>query len=207
MKKKNIIDRLFPVKYDFYEMLDNQARITASGIDALYNWLGNGSETESKALIQYAKDADEIRINMERKLIEAFTTPFDRVDIYSISVGMDKIIEYAKSTLLSMQEYDVKSNDIISKMVGKLKEGADLFSGSIKELKNNPSASGQNIAKMRDTHVMIEQFYRDGMAVVFKSNDPMYAIKQREVYHHVKDASENLEDAVDILHRIVVRLT
>ena len=35
----------------------------------------------------------------------------------------------------------------------------------------------------------------------------MYALKQREVYHHIKDASTNLDDAVDLLHRIIVRLT
>ena len=74
-------------------------------------------------------------------------------------------------------------------------------------MKSNPLKTDQNIAKMRDTHVVIEQLYRDGMSIVFKSNDPMYAIKQREVYHHIKDASVNLNYAVDILHRIVVRLT
>ena len=207
MENKNIIDRLFPVKYDFYEMLDSQANTNALGVNALYSWLSSGSAAESEALIKYVKDADKTRMDMEKKLIEAFMTPFDREDIYSISIGMDKIIEYAKSTLLSMQEFDVKPNDIIIRMVGKLKEGADIFSESIKGLKGNPSKAGENISKMRDTHVEIEQLYRDGMTIVFKSNDPMYAIKQREVYHHIKDASEDLENAVDILHRIVVRLT
>ena len=199
MENKNIIDRLFPVKYDFYEMLDNQANTNALGVNALYSWLGSGSASEREALIKYVGDADKIRMNMEKKLIEAFMTPFDREDIYSISIGMDKII--------SMQEFEVKPNDIIIHMVEKLKEGADIFSESIKGLKGNPSKAGENISKLRDTHVAIEQLYRDGMAIVFKSNDPMFAIKQREVYHHIKDASFGLEDAVDILHRIVVRLS
>jgi uncharacterized protein Yka (UPF0111/DUF47 family) len=207
MDKRNILDRLFPVKYDFYEMLDRQAQINGLGVNALYNWLGSGLETESEALIQYVKEADEVRMNLEKNLIEAFTTPFDRGDIYSISVGMDKIIEYAESTLLSMKAYDVKPNDIIISMAGKLKEGTDIFSQSIKDLKSNPSKSEQGVPKMRYNHIVIEQLYRDGMTIIFESNDPMYAIKQREVYHHIKDASENLEDTVDILHRIVVRLT
>jgi uncharacterized protein Yka (UPF0111/DUF47 family) len=207
MDHRNIIDRLFPLKYNFYGMLDKQAQINGLGVNALNNWLKSGAEVESEALIQYAKEADEVRMDLEKNLIEAFTTPFDREDIYSISVEMDKIIEYAKSTLLSMKTFEVKPNDIIVNMVGKLKEGADIFSESIKFLKNNPFKSGQNIGKMRDTHVVTEQLYRDGMAIVFKSDNPMNALRQREVYHHIKDASANLELTVDILHRIVVRLT
>ena len=207
MDKKNIFNRLFPVKYDFYEMLNNQARVNALGINALYNWLNSESEVELEALIKYVKDADEIRMNMEKNLIEAFTTPVDREDIYSISVSMDKVIEYAKSTLLSMQKFDVKSNDIIFNMVEKLKEGADIFSASIQGLKTNPSKAGQNIARIRETHIAVEHIYRDGMAILFKSDDPMNALIQREVYHHIKDASANLEETVDVLHRIVVRLT
>lgn len=207
MDKRNIIDRLFPVKYHFYEMLDRQAQINGLGVNSLYNWLNSGSEAESDALIQYVKETDEVRMGLEKNLVEAFTTPFDRGDIYSISVGMDRIMEYAKSTLLSMKTFDVKPNNIIVSMVGKLKEGVDIFSESIKGLKSNPTKSEQGISKMRDTHVVIEQLYRDGMTIVFESNDPMYALKQREVYHHIKDASTTLEDTVDILHRIVVRLT
>jgi len=143
---------------------------------------------------------------MESKLIEAFITPFDRVDIYSISIAMVKIIKYCKSTLLSMEAFDVEPDDTIIFMVEKLKEGTDFLLESIIALKNNPMESQENIIKMRATHTEVEHLYRDGMTLVFKSTDPMNAIKHREVYHHIKDASLNLEDTVDIFHRIVVRL-
>ena len=207
MEKKSVLDRLFPTKYDFYDMLDKQARANAAGINALCSWLSSASAADGESLLQYVKDADDIRIDMEKNLIEAFSTPFDRGDIYSISVGMDKIIEYAKSTLLSMNAYGIPSNDVIVGMVGKLQEGVCIFSESMESLKSLPAKAGQNIAPMRETHVAVEQLYREGMAAVFKSGDPMYALKQREVYHHIKDASSSLDDAVDILHRIVVRLT
>ena len=207
MDKKNFFDRLFPVKYDFYGMLFHQAQINGLGIKALDSWLDSGSESESEALLAYVKEADNVRMELEKKLVEAFTTPFDRTDIYSISVEMDKVIEYAKSTLLSMRAFNVKPNNIIVGMVEKLKEGSEIFSESIKYLQENPSTSGQKIAQIRDTHVDIELLYRDGMTIVFESNDPMYALQQREVYHHIKDASVNLEATVNILHRIVVRLT
>ena len=142
---------------------------------------------------------------MENKLIEAFITPFDREDIYSISVEMDKVIEFAKSTLESMEAYEVEPNDVIINMVEKLKEGTDFLYESLTILESNPIKSQQNIVKMRETYVEVEHLYLDGMTEVFKCNDPMHALKQREVYHHLKDAATNLEYTVDILHRIIVR--
>ncbi len=132
-------------------------RFEPSGVEVLCKWLESGLIAESETLLQDVERADEIRMNLEKNLIQAFSTPFDRGDIYSISASMDKVIEYVKSTLLSMQAYDLKADGIIISMGEKLMTGA--------------------------------------------------AIKKREIYHHIKDASSNLEETVDILHRIVVRLT
>lgn len=205
MDKRNIFDRFFPVKYDFYGMLNKQAELNMLGIDTLHKWLSSRSKNEKEELLRYVKEADEVRLDMESNLIDAFTTPFGREDIYSISVEMDKVIEFAKSTLESMEAYEVEPNYIIIDMVEKLKEGMDFLFESLTILESNPIKAQENIIKMRETHVEIERIYRDGMAEVFKCNDPMHALKQREVYHHIKDASANLEYTVDIFHRIVVR--
>jgi uncharacterized protein Yka (UPF0111/DUF47 family) len=206
MSKGSIMDRFFPDKYDFYEMLTKQAEINAFGVDMLYRWLSSGSDEEKQRLLLYVNEADESRMRMESKLIEAFTTPFDKADIYSFSITLDKIIKYTKSALLSMEAFEVAPDDTITFMVAKLKVGTDFLLESIDILKNNPSMSQGNLIKMRTTHTDVEQLYRDGMTIIFKTGDPMNAIKRREVYNHIKDASISLKDAVDIFHRIVVRL-
>ena len=207
MAKIHFIDHLFPVKYNFYAMLSSQAHMNLSGVEVLCKWLESGLTAESEILLQDVERADEIRMNLEKNLIQAFSTPFDRGDIYSISASMDKVIEYVKSTLLSMQAYNLKADGIIISMGEKLMKGAGIFAESIDYLQNNPLKAEKNIAGIRMTHREIEQLYRDGMTAVFNSSDPIAAIKKREVYHHIKDASSNLEETVDILHRIVVRLT
>jgi len=207
MANLKFFDRLFPVKYNFYEMLSNQSRMNLSGIEALCRWVTAASETDAERLLEDVKNAGAIRMDMEKNLIQAFSTPFDRGDIYSISVGMDKVIEYAQSTLLSMKAYDVQANPIIISMLENLRKGTSIFSESIEFLQKNPLKAQLNISGIRETHNKIEQLYREGMKAVFLSNDPIAALKKREVYHHIKDASSNLDEAVDILHRIVVRLT
>jgi uncharacterized protein len=207
MVKNKWIDRLFPVKFDFYTMLSRQARMNSSGVDSLDQWLSGGSASAGEDLLQHDREADVIRMELEKNLISAFSTPFDRGDIYLISVSMDKVIEYASSTLLSMKAYDVQPNEVISSMVATLKQGAAIFAESVELLNGDPAKAELNISRIRETHNTIEQLYRNGMAAIFKSNDAMNVIKYREIYHHIKDASTNLEYTVDLLHRIVVRLT
>lgn len=155
MNKRNIIEKIFPDKHDFYEMLNNQAEIIAFGVDMFQNWLISGSDEEKQKLILCVKESDEARMIMESKLIEAFSTPFNKIDIFSISIAMNKIIKYTKSTLLSMDTFEVEPDDTIHTMVGKLKEGTDLLLESIEALKNNPIRSQENINKMKVIHTKV----------------------------------------------------
>lgn len=202
----NIIDRIFPVKYDFYDLLTEQAYCNFKSISALYEWVISGSDEAENDLNRSVKKSDEVRMQMEDNLTAAFTTPFDRGDIYSISVTMNRVVKYGESTLHSMRAFDVKANATIIKMVEQLKLSAEVFWEAVSNLKQNPDQSESVVIKMREAHLQIERLYREGMIVVFSGADPMVAIKKREVYHHIKDASANLEEAVDVLHRIIVRL-
>jgi uncharacterized protein len=205
--KSKLIERLFPLEFDFYKMLTDQARKNHDDVQALLHWVTTGSEKDAQALLDHVREADDIRMNLESNLVKAFSTPFDRGDIYSISVAMDKVIEYTQSTLLSMQAYAVPADEIIAGMIKSLDEGTQVFAEAVGWLGAKPDKSGQLISRIRQTHTRIEQLYREGIAARFAGNDPMAALKFREVYHHIKDASSDLESAVDLLHRIVVRLT
>lgn len=203
----NLIDRFFPPKYDFFSMLSQQAHVNALGVEALFGCLSGPFDEQGQLVIAKALEADNVRMDLEHKLIQAFATPFDRGDLYSISVAMDKVIEYAKSTYLSMAAYDVKADDIISGMLAQLRDGVNRFASAVDGLASKPALAEQEIGSIRLTHLTVEQLYRDGLAALLKSGQPMETLRYREVYHHIKDASTALELAVDLLHRIVVRLS
>lgn len=206
MSSRSILDRMFPPKYDFFDLLGRQARSNALGISALGDWLNSGENSHALVLEQCAGEADEVRLSLEADLVNAFSTPIDRGDLYRLSVDMDKVIEYAHSTLLAMKDFGVEPDSVIGEMVGQLKAGADLFLEAVTSLKNTPAQSEQMIPDMRRTHASVEQLYRDAMAALFTCGDPIHALKLREVYHHIKDASSNLDYSVDTLHSIIVGL-
>ncbi|OPY58351.1 MAG: hypothetical protein A4E55_00935 [Pelotomaculum sp. PtaU1.Bin035] len=206
MGKRNFLERLFPAKHDFYGMLREQAEITALGVKTLLTWLEDPSVDNYDLLLKLAAQADTVRMEMEEKLIEAFTTPFDRQDIYYISVRMDRIIEHARIALQSMKEYDIQPDDYIVKMIQELSEGTFTFAQAVAFLESEPIKARDQIQKMRNAHRAVEDYYHKSMSAVFKTAGAMNAIKRHEINSQLRDAANYLSHSVDILHRIVVRL-
>ncbi len=206
MGRNNFLDNLIPPKYNFYAMLREQAEITARGINTLLIWLEEFSPESYDLLKDLASQADNVRMNMEEKLIEAFTTPFDRQDIYYISVQMDRIIEYGSFALQSVVEFAIVPDETIIEMVNELNMGMLEFSQAVDLLEKNPDLSQKKIEKMRKAQKAIDNIYIKGMASLFESADPITTMKYHEVYSQLKEASIHLGYTVDVLHRIVVRL-
>lgn len=199
-------ERLFPVKRDFYKMIGDQAEASKNVVGYLSCWLSSRSGEDYQRLLDQADIADQCRFAMEDNLIEAFATPFDRQDIYSLSIEMDRLVEYAKSTLMEMEAFRVVEDSIIQNMVQQLKVGTDQLVEAIHLLKVEPLKSQIQIGKIRRAQINIEEEYRAGMVALFNCSDPMHALKYREVYHHIKDAEVYLGYTTDILHKIIVRV-
>jgi len=206
LAKHNFWERLFPVKRDFYKMIGDQAEASKNVVDYLGRWICSRSEEDYQQLLRESDAADRCRFNMEDNLIEAFSTPFDRQDIYSLSVEMDRIVEHAKSTMTEMEAFEVFEDSIIHNMVQQLKVGTEQLTEAIHLLKEDPRLSQIKIGTIRKTQFIIEDEYRAGMVALFNCQDPMKALKYREVYHHIKDAEVYLGYTTDILHKIIVRI-
>lgn len=206
MKLNNIFDRFFPMKYNFYELLSEQALLTTSCASILKHWLQSKDHRKKEELLQCENNCDEVRLRLERDLVEAFTTPFDRQEIYAISVEMDKIVEFTKYTMEASEAFNVVVDTTILDTISALAEGTDILSEMIIMLEKEPLKTIEKISHIRELQNKIEDSYREGMRILLEGTDAMYTIRQREVYHHIKDAAVYLGYTVDIFHRIVVRL-
>lgn len=206
-KKGGLLDSIFPRKYDFLGMLFKQAELTEAGVRALNAWLIGGDITlppDEVAAIE--KDADEARRFMEGLLLEAFSTPFDRQDIYSFSRQIDNILNFCLSTAIEMRAFGVKPDKAILTMTAALEQGTEMVKEAVMIMSKDPARAQLMVRDMRRKESEIEKAYVEDLAVLFSTNEPMEAMKKREVYHHLKDAGRALSITVDILHRIIVEL-
>jgi uncharacterized protein Yka (UPF0111/DUF47 family) len=202
--KKTLADKLFPPKHDFYKMLQDQADETVIAVKALVDWLKVGDLSHPESLIQIEQHADDIRHQMEAVLVESFSTPFDRQDIYSISRQMDYVINWSLSTALEMRAFKIKPDAAMLAMAEALLGGARLMSEAIRIMQSEPARASTYVPLMRKAERDIDETYVRALAQAFEEKDLRIPLKKREIYHHLRDAGRNLVATVDTLHRIIV---
>lgn len=203
-KGLSLTERLFPPRYDFYKRLQSQADETVRAVSILVDWLRKGDLSEPRALAEAEQRADDIRHEMENELVEAFSTPFDRQDIYSVSRQMDYIVNWSLSTAVEMRSFDVRPDPAMLEMAEALLGGAKLMSGAIGVMHSDPYKAEALVPEMRGFERKIDETYVRALTLAFKDDDLSVPLRKREIYHHLRDAGRNFIATVDILHRIIV---
>lgn len=206
MKANNMLDKIFPKKYDFFAMLLEQSRTNYKAIHALEKWIKDRDEADFSDVLVKKNEADRIRFKLESDLVEAFATPFDRQDIYSISVEMNKIIECCKSVLKTIRALRIEPDATIIGMSSLLCQAALELTEAISVLETAPAQSQSKIESIRLSQNSMEEIYISGLSGLFENKDAITILKYREVYNYLKEAALFLGYTVDIYHRIFVRM-
>jgi hypothetical protein len=205
-EKQGLFAAIFPREYDFEGMLAEQSDRTTAGVQAFIDWLKTPPLTNPSGLEQIEIEVDHMRHDLEDKLINSFSTPFDRQDIYSISRQMDYILNYSKETAKEMYAFSVEPDHHIHGMARLLLLGTECIGRGIKALNTDKASVEEEIRHARDAYNDLEELYISGMAELLKTNDAMNAIRIREIYHHLRDAGRAMRDTLDILHNTVIDL-
>ena len=200
----NILDRIFPPRYDFEGMLTEQARQTLRGVEVLVGWLEKNASGEPAELCRIEAAVDEFRYDMEDKLRDAFSTPFDRQDIYRLSRQMDYILNFSCETAREMHVFEVSPDPPILAMAEALLQGTREVAAGVELMGSDPGKVQRSIREARDAIHVLDDTYITAMKELFRSGEAIDALKRREIYHHLRDAGRALRDTVDILHQALV---
>ncbi len=205
-KPRGLFAKIFPREHDFYAMLRAQADRTVAGVRSFATWMERTPLRNPVHLEEIEIEVDRMRHAMEEKLINSFSTPFDRQDIYSISRQMDYILNYARETAREMHAFGVPPDPYILAMAGYLLSGTECIARGIGALEGDKAKVEAEIRHARDAYNALEDRYILGMAVLLKTGDAMQALRTMEIYHHLRDAGRAMRDTLDILHNAVIDL-
>ena len=198
---------IFPLEHDFYGMLSWQAKKTLEGVGAFVDWLQKEPQTDPVRLEEMEDAVDNLRYAMEERLIDAFSTPFDRQDIYSLSRQMDYILNYAKDCAREMYAFGVTPDEPILAMARSLLRGTERVTSMVQVMGTDQKRVRQTIPEARAAIREIEDTYVHAMADLFAADDAMAALRRREIYYRLRDAGRALRATVDILHKAVVAIS
>ena len=205
--RKKWMANLFPVEHDFFAMLDEQARITREGVETFADWLERNEDRLGLMVLEKEREADAARWKMEAVLVDSFSTPIDRGDLYEVSRQLDQVLDYARATIHEASALEVMPpQPHYDRFAAALREGVQAIALAIHDLGEDPADAEKQVSAVRSATKKMRETYYDCLADVAKERDVNLALRRREVYHHLKDAGVMMDRTTDVLHRIIVRV-
>ncbi|MEN3013196.1 MAG: DUF47 family protein [Endomicrobiia bacterium] len=199
--------KFFNKNKDFLGMLIKQAEKVLEATNALLEFLSNISESNKKKILDIEKEADGLRKILVEELNKAFITPFDKEDIYAISRAIDDVVDYLKTTVEEMLILKVEPDQYIKKMLEALNKGGSNIVEALKLIKKSPELCREKIILAKKTENFVEDIYREGISNLFEMDDIKKILKTREVYRHLSNAADRLDEAANIIGDIVVKIS
>jgi predicted phosphate transport protein (TIGR00153 family) len=200
-----------PRQDKFLQRLIEQAEKTLHGMDALEAYMEGASRDHALAVRQAEKDADEIRRILIDDLNRTFVTPLDREDIFALSRAIDDVMDYAYSTVEEMRILEVAPNGYLRRMVSLLQDAATEIHLAMLRLEKNPGVASEHASRAKAMENRVERVYREAIADLFSEpedvHDVMEKLKLREIYRHLSNCADRGDEAANVIHDIVVKIT
>ncbi|MDR1781881.1 MAG: DUF47 family protein [Bacilli bacterium] len=177
-----------------------------------YDLVNNYDDIERrvKAIKQIEHECDDKTHEILTSIHATFVTPIDREDLFSITKGLDDIVDCIEKVAARFIIFNVK------KPTKECIEAAELILEATQELKKLfeylPN-SKQNLEMVRKQIIDVNRIENDGdtlhrasLTRLFKDEkDPIEIIKWKHIYEQLEDCIDSCESIANIVQGIVVK--
>lgn len=200
-----VLERVFPKAPDFHRLLAEQAEQVVGTVSLLVRFMESGDAGIAQQIKKDEHDADIIKVRNIHTLNEAFSTPFDREDIYRAIMDLDEVINYCKSTVNEMDVLGVHPDAFTHEMAVCLRDGVIALHAGFERLAATPADAAADADIARKAERRVEKAYRRALAALFQGDDYLNMFKRREIYRHLSNAADRMAHCANTLHDIVVK--
>ena len=169
----------------------------------------NPDKELARKVSKIEKEADEVRRILIDELNRTFVTPFDREDIFALSLTIDDVLDYADTTVDELDMFKVDPNEYIDRMVSLLADAATELYRAVLRLDDHPNVANDHAVRAKALENRVEQVYREALAHLFDKPDSldgvMEILKLREIYRHLSNAADRGDEAANVIGDIVVK--
>lgn len=156
--------------------------------------------TEIQAL---EKRGDEIDREINRRLEDAFITPFDREDIHELTVRLDDVLDGIQAIAETLVIYDVtRPTDESRRLAAIVAEQSVELVAALRGL-DGLKGLEPHLKAVHDLEHEADGLSRAAVARLFReAGDPLEVIKWRDLYTVLEDTIDAAEDAAEAIERM-----
>jgi uncharacterized protein len=160
----------------------------------------------SKKIKSVEHECDEITHNVTTKLSKSFITPFDREDIYTLSVALDDVCDYIDAAARAVVMYNIhESDEFAQELAVIIQKLAFEINGAVSHLKEAKGME-QHLLEIQRLENDADAVYFRAMANLFKNSpDAINIIKWKELYEILENCTDRCESVGNIIESIVLK--
>lgn len=149
---------------------------------------------------------DELTHKITTKLNKSFITPFDREDIYTLSVALDDVCDYIDAAARAVIIYDIQN---MNEHARGLAETIYMLSVEIHaavKMLNKKNGMNQHIVEIHRLENEADDIFFRAIGELFReSTDAIALIKWKEFYEILENATDRCEHVANIIESIVLK--
>ena len=197
--------RLLPKDVKFFHLFVEDGEILERAGVALRGMVERFDRLDDRvAEIQgLEKAGDEIDREINRRLEDAFVTPFDREDIHELTVRLDDVLDGIQAIAETFVIYDVtQPTDEARRLAAIIAEQAVALLAALRGL-DGLKGLEPHLKAVHDLEHEADGLSRAAMANLFRSGgNPLDVIKWRDLYTAFEDTIDAAEDAAEAIERM-----
>jgi uncharacterized protein len=193
-----------PEQPDLLGMLRRQLDITSEGVDALAAW-ARGDTSKAGAIRSLEHRGDEQKRELERALTTAFTTPLEPEDLYTLSRGVDWILNHSKDLIRESEVMATPPDRPLAEMCEQLARAVHLLSEAVALLGRDGTSATNKANEALRAQRQIEKIYRDAMGALVGVEDLREVMARRELYRRVSRIGEVVVEVAERVWYAVVK--
>lgn len=193
-----------PDSPDVIGMLGRQLAITRDGVDALVAW-AHGDDSQVRVIRLLEHRADEQKRELEAALTTAFTTPLEPEDLYTLSRGIDWILNHSKDLVQESEVMACPPDEPLAAMCEALAESVHLLCEAVELLGAKHDAATEKANEALRAERRIEKIYRDAMASLLDVDDMRELTARRELYRRMARIGEVVVEVAERVWYSVVK--
>ena len=195
---------LLPETPDVVGILRHQMQVTTNGIDAFAAWAG-GDPGAAEGVRDAEVRGDAAKRDLLNALREAFVTPLEPEDAFTLSRSIDRIIGYARDLIGESEVMACAPDAGIEKMARLLHEALGYLDDGIAHMRSDPDAANEAADAALAAERRIAQAYYGGMAELLEVEDTRERISRRELYRRCARIGEVVVDIAERVQYAIVK--
>ena len=193
-----------PQSVDLLGMLREQMVVTCQGLEAFEHWAGGDAASEA-AVRDFEHQADVKKRALWKALRDAFTSPIDAEDIYTLSALLDTVLNGVKDVVRESDLLAMAPDGPSAEMAAQLRQGVEHLATAFEKLTTHEGTATESADAAVKNERNLERVYRRAMSALLEVEDLREVTGRREIYRRFARVGDRMVETADRVWYAVVK--